>query len=387
MFTNLTFDTVNIIILIILLEIALRFYYFYRRKTLTLFIDSPLLKPDKRKSKTLLYRNSIFRSYEKKPNIKKGFFLSNNNSFGNTEDTSLVKEKNTIRIIILGGSTVEQKFNENSEVTLSWSELLEIKLKKKYPHTKFEIINSANSGYTVIDNNLDLLTKCVFFKPDFVFLYASINDAYLQPHSEFVYDYTHIRKIPNFPNMIWTECIPHLKFSYISYYISELFMLLSKKILFFKKKNLLFYTHKNNREFKSDYSNIEYPIETFKSYLRSFYGICLANKIVPIFAPWQFNEELVSNPIKYIDYEDWDTKAFINLLESNNKSICDVAKECGEERGIYLDLFKMEKDCFNSAGPKNDWQHFSSKGLEKISEDVFQKLISNDLFQNRIIKK
>ena len=170
MFTNLTFDTVNIIILIILLEIALRIYYFYRRKTLTLFIDSPLSKPDKRTIKTLLYRNSIFRSYEKKPNIKKGFFLSNNNSFGNTEDTSLVKEKNTIRIIILGGSTVEQKFNENSEVTLSWSELLEIKLKKKYPHTKFEIINSANSGYTVIDNNLDLLTKCVFFKPDFVFL-------------------------------------------------------------------------------------------------------------------------------------------------------------------------------------------------------------------------
>ena len=373
----------NILIFIFLLEIILRLFYFYKKNEFLLFINSPFRSNNSNKRKTLLYQKSVFRSYEKKPNIYKGFFISNNYSFTSFEDTSLIKEKNCIRIFILGGSTAEQKFNESSEVCLSWPELLEAKLKKKYPQIKFEIINSSNSGYTIIDNNLDLLTKCIFFKPDFVFIYANINDSYLQPHPEFKYDYSHIRIIPKFPKFHWVDYIPHLRFSFISYYLLSFI----KRNFYYFNKNLLFYTHKDSRKFKSNYSNIEYPIEVFKSYLRSFYGICLANNAIPIFAPWQFNEELVSNPMLYVEYDTWDKDKYVDLLKKNNQSIFDVAKECGEDKAVYLDLPRMEKDCFNCNSSKNDWQHLSSKGLEKMSEDVFQNLISNNLFNNRLTKK
>ena len=223
-----------------------------------------------------------------------------------------------------------------------------------------------------------MLTKCVFFKPDFVLLYASINDAYLQPHKFFKDDYSHIRKIPSFPKFNIYTYIPHFKYLYLSYYIHFLIKYLAPK------RSLLFFTTLNKREYEADYSNIKYILSVFKSYIKSFDGICLRNNITPIYVPWQFNNDLVNNPFGYSNFSNWDKSKFINLLDNNNKNILDISTNNNES--IYLNLPKMEKDCYNYI-LKNDWMHMTSKGLHQMSENIYIELIKNENFLKKISKK
>ena len=223
-------ELLYLFLLIIITEVLLRFYFFIKHGNMPLKIEW------QKNHKFSIYKNSFFGSYEKKPNIKKGVYVSNNMGFSNEKDVFKQRDKNTVRIFVLGGSTAEQSYSENGLKHKSWPDLLEDKLVKKFPKMNFEIINSSCAGYTIIDNCIDLLTKCIFFKPDFVMLYASINDAYLQPHGSFKEDYSHIRKIPIFPKYNFYNFIPYFKYSYTSYYFKNLILFLIRKV---EKKKII----------------------------------------------------------------------------------------------------------------------------------------------------
>ena len=108
-----------ILLFLLFSELLLRLLYFLKNG------KAPLMRilPNKG-GKVSIYQTSLFGSYEKTPSINRGVFTSNNMGFSNKTDTSKIKKKNTIRIMVLGGSTSEQSYSEKGLIHESWPDLL-----------------------------------------------------------------------------------------------------------------------------------------------------------------------------------------------------------------------------------------------------------------------
>lgn len=85
------------------------------------------------------------------------------------------KKKGTIRIFVLGGSTVlsvEEPYEKNLV------RLLEKNLRMKYPEKHIEVINAGNSWYTSEHSLIQYLFKIRDFHPDMIIVWQGINDLY-----------------------------------------------------------------------------------------------------------------------------------------------------------------------------------------------------------------
>lgn len=108
-----------------------------------------------------------------KPNYSfklKNMDISINSSGFRDEEFSIPKKKDTFRIFILGGSTVEGIYNERW--TLDY--YLQKELDSMFPN--LEVINAGVGGY-YSQNELALLqTRILDLEPDFILIYNGFND-------------------------------------------------------------------------------------------------------------------------------------------------------------------------------------------------------------------
>lgn len=100
------------------------------------------------------------------------------NQFGfiSTPKISVIKPKNTIRIIFLGGSsTAGTGWNLKDEETWPW---LTVQFLRKELNIKIDFINAALGGYSSFESYGRLWSRLRHFSPDFVILNHGWNEMY-----------------------------------------------------------------------------------------------------------------------------------------------------------------------------------------------------------------
>ena len=346
------------VLFIIFLELLLRLIKYRRSGNWELFA----LHLDRKKQYLSSFEPHTYLGFTKSKNVRNKRFITNNAGFVGSKDVNLApsEDLDTVRIIVCGCSTVEQNdldMEPEFDRELTWPKVMEKNLNKKAQVENYEVINAGCSGYTILESTIHLLTKCVPFKPNYAILYQGINDAWhIQPAPDFVPDYTHARQPPVFPKSNGLlSFMPNVRISFVYQY----FLLYLSK-LFEKPPGLLNYISRNY-SFNMTFDQISAAAKTYEDYLRSFCHISIGHNITPILIPWIYSPEMVEKPT---NIKNWDKKKFIELLEMNNESIRQVAKEI--DGAILLELTDYDKDNFR----KNDWIHFSKRGLNKIGSDA-----------------
>ena len=128
----------QILIILILLEFLIRLFMFFRHGKFKFFAP----KRDKI-IKYLSYQVHTYIGYCKSPNIRNSKFPSNDKGFASKKNFSFKKNENTIRLMVCGGSTVEQNDIDQIEPfdeDITWPRVLENELNKK-KGKNFEVIN------------------------------------------------------------------------------------------------------------------------------------------------------------------------------------------------------------------------------------------------------
>ena len=104
--------------------------------------------------------------YTYKPNsISEYIKLNNLGAVG--DDLSIEKDKNEIRIILLGGST---SFNEDYVATVKRI------VSARHRDLSFKVVSWGKPRYTSYNNKVNFEKKILSYKPDIVALYMGIND-------------------------------------------------------------------------------------------------------------------------------------------------------------------------------------------------------------------
>ncbi len=167
-----------IVVSFIVAELLLRLVKYRRTGKWEIFA----FKLDKEK-KYLSYQSHTYIGYTKSKNITNPKFPSNSDGFAGSKDIPITRDNglNTVRIVICGGSTVEQNdldMEPEFDPELTWPKAMEYNLNKADKEKTYEVMNAGCAGYTILESTIHLLTKCVPYKPDYAILYQGINDAY-----------------------------------------------------------------------------------------------------------------------------------------------------------------------------------------------------------------
>ena len=362
------FNLIILILLFILVEFLLRLIKFFRSGKWQIFAFERKLHIEKHHA----YQPHTYLGYTKSNNITNPKFPSNSDCFVGSKDFNMERSKdsNKVRIVVCGGSTVEQNdldMVSEFDPNLTWPKALEDTLNKTDKEKTYEVMNAGCAGYTILESTIHLLTKCLPYKPDYAILYTGINDAWcIQALEGFRPDYTHARRTPVFPSRNFFQFFPNFRFSFIYQY--TLFYL-SK---WTEKPSSLMSYIACKPNFKMTYDKLPLAAKTYEGYLRSFCGIALANNIKPILIPWLYDRDLVSQP-PFIT--NWNREKFIELLEMNNEITRKIANNT--EGVVLLELPSIGKEGYRSLVKDNPiqqdglgWIHFSKKGLNKMGENV-----------------
>jgi lysophospholipase L1-like esterase len=280
-----------------------------------------------------------------------------------------LKNKNTYRIVCLGGSTTENS-NAVNRIGKHYPLLLQERLRKTLKHNDIEVINVGNSSYTTIHSLILLELDIISWKPDLVILSHNYNDlATGYWDKEFKVDYSH-------------------KFLYYFYNPLE-------RITFF---NLLFQNsalygtlwHKFSR-FRVGPKHIkqksrgnkpsQISIDIFRRNLHSFITIAKANGIDVILG----NQPIYPDRDTFLKFAPrlpynkiitWPLFAeFVNHHRYFNKILSDVARESNV---WYVDndsFLNHEKNLFT------DILHYTPEGVRKLAAHYTDFIIKNNLIK------
>ena len=129
------------------------------------------------------YLVDAFSAYRGKPGIypTEGKNLDksvNKYGFISSPEIDLVKPKNTIRILFLGGSSTAGVGGKNLPDNDTWPTLTSKRLQTKFDYHNIEYINGALGGYTTFESYGRLWSRARFFSPDIIVLNHAWNEMY-----------------------------------------------------------------------------------------------------------------------------------------------------------------------------------------------------------------
>jgi lysophospholipase L1-like esterase len=146
-----------------------------------LFVESSGISPDIYRQQSLHYEPALFARHIFQAKVhsaqnafgnKKGLHWDINDKGYRGPNFEEIKPKNTIRIIVYGGSAV---FDTRTDKYSDWPRLVEKNLREA-GFTQIEVINAGIPGHTAVESVGRLFTEGFRFSPDYVLLYNAWND-------------------------------------------------------------------------------------------------------------------------------------------------------------------------------------------------------------------
>ena len=209
-----------ILIIILLLEVIFRFWYYLKYKRSyhisikipwkdSYVIPNPFLSFSYK-------RNSIIDKNQKLPyplhtnkfySFKDPLHLNNIGHFGK----NIKLKKSKIRILCLGASTTANNISDGKQ------DYTYPKLLQKYLGNKYEVVNCGIGGWTSIDILINFQLNLLQYKPDMIILYHGYNDLAYHLMDNIKTDYSHGRK--NLGEVIYkikrSYFLPKIKFFHL----------------------------------------------------------------------------------------------------------------------------------------------------------------------------
>jgi len=318
----------------------------------------------------------------------------NVNSLGfRGEEIKEQKDKNTFRIIVLGGSTVlnrEVPFEQNAV------RVLEKKLRIKYPRKHIEVINAGKDYYTSEHSLIQYLFKLQDMSPDMIIQWHGINDMYASCLKEGVLtygaykaDYSHFFGAVS--NIVFSYFRPQPVFQiklvtvdFLIRFIKDNFF--SDIIVSFKNRHIELLA-KDYLENKNTVTVHEFlSLSSYRRNISMLIELTKERKIPLILGnqPFLFKmnasvEEVgrIISPQLYCMRQNkyYNLESLLYGIRGFNA----VTKTVSEENGVtFIDL--------ESKIPKNleyfvDSIHYTKKGNEVIAETFYKYIVENNLIQ------
>jgi len=354
----ITFSIITICLFFIFIEIAARTYYCIKYKQLT------ALSYGKNFINRILNRQSQIET-----NIVFGISVYTDKYGFRSRDVSLVKDKNTIRVISLGGSFVFCCGVEDDQTWQYWSEKY---LDKTTDGKRYEILNAGQGGADIIHIADEMTKKSLKFKPDAIILFSAYNNMHFIDREKET-------------SLTW-------KMSHFFYNISLFYAMLREKVslIVYKDNNYFLYNY-NSACNKRD---IENTIKLYRKKLDSIHEKCKTNNIVliaglqPIFTPAGLNH--LQNLFDSEQLEAIDRKlqnegrlTYYELYYYMQSRQNQEMKSFAEEKGVLLfdatSIFPTDKYLYFI-----DQIHLNKRGTQLMGEKLAFFIKSCNMEQNEV---
>lgn len=340
-----------IAVFFLVLEIAWRVW---KRVTSGKFL---LLQEKQPVRKAEVFRSHPYSLYCKRPNAR-GLYPSNNLGYAGVRDYTVERKENTVRIMVLGGSTVEDHALEVGPES-SWPAVLEDILNESFPGTRVEVINCGLAGYCTVESIVDFMLNGVELRPDILLVYHNINDVLtIQMTDGFKPDYSHVRQAKSW-KLPWVNRLPQFRISFVYEYLRHLV------IARFGAANTIL-ERISSPPWVSAESFDEDRVRVFGRNVANLVALAQANGCRPVLIKWECPWETEGNypwgQLMQGDPEAMGTKYF-RYIRANNEALRDVANSvagCG-----YMDVGPFEQRLF-----RPDNLHFTGEGLREMAGRV-----------------
>ena len=338
-----------ILIIILLLEVIFRFWYYLKYKRSyhisikipwkdSYVIPNPFLSFSYK-------RNSIIDKNQKLPyplhtnkfySFKDPLHLNNIGHFGK----NIKLKKSKIRILCLGASTTANNISDGKQ------DYTYPKLLQKYLGNKYEVVNCGIGGWTSIDILINFQLNLLQYKPDMIILYHGYNDLAYHLMDNIKTDYSHGRK--NLGEVIYkikrSYFLPKIKFFHLYEFFKDKIFGTGNV-----RNDVMFMINKQQIDYLKEFKTLQ--IE--KNIIENLYILCKHHNI-----------KILSSTFAYYDYEK--TLASNKLHKGiiiENKNIKELSKKYNT---LFVDQYELVP---NNDEYFVDCVHFTPKGMKKISRE------------------
>ena len=303
---------------------------------------------------------NINRSYQFNFTNYKGKSYYKRDKFGFRIDKNINPQQ--IKIVFLGGSTVNEKFTNYSETIVG---IFENKLSKS--NNSYKVANAGIDGMSIIGhiNSFDYwFDKIDNFKPEFYIYYIGLNDSFLQ-----------LDNLRSVDLLEETSSLNRIKYFIIS---NSFFVKIYRNTV----ENI-------NKKF-----NLNISINKIES---KVYGERDPNrKFIKWNEMYDKNYKLSENDLKFKELYKEKLKVLNNLVKNRNGKIIFITQTSGyglSER-LYLIAetimsfcenekllcINLAKDLELEQNDFYDWAHLTPKGSKKVANYIYKKILEKNFF-------
>lgn len=305
------------------------------------------------KSKAMAFSSQPYLLYAKVANSE-GLYPSNNLGYVGKRSVLLKKPSNTIRIFVIGGSTIEN-IDPYKGPDSHWPAEMQDLLSRKFTGITIEVVNAGTAGYTSAESFCEFAFRGIELCPDLVLIYHNINDAWsVQMVDYFKSDYSHARLYKTW-KLSWLHRLPYINF-FIAY------QLIRNKIVNGVGISGTLMSQISNLPMKSTQDFDGERVRIFKRNIRNIIAIAQMNHVKPVLMKWEFDRDAVWTP----PYLEGCSKDVLSLklrqyIDANNLALEELAKEYNLP---FFDVGPFSSEHFS------DKIHFSESGLKEVAARV-----------------
>ena len=307
-------------------------------------------------------------------------FTTNNFGFRG-DDLEEDKNKNEYRIFLVGGSTTENLYIDDSK-----------SIEKKIQNTltsiigtdiELKVLNAGKSGDISTDHLSMLAHRINHLQPDLIVLLCGVNDLRRSING---YDYLHMsNRAPVYLSKIFKKTLT--SYSQITRRILIIKNNLSinndiEKITFSSRYKKLF---ERNKKMKEIHLNKKYSTKYFENNLKSIIGLCKSNntRLILLTQPTTWNSKISKNIMNchWMTAAKNNEKYFEVDLENGMKKFNNITRKIAYENNIIL--VDLDKIMIRSEEHFFDDCHFNNEGVNMVSNLLSETIIKNDLIKTK----
>ncbi len=328
--------------------------------------------------------NFIFNPNDIYPKEEPKRILIHQNNFGFRHHDDVSEIKKEYRIFAVGGSTTQ---NYDYTYNKTWTQILENKLENYYSKP-LNVYNCGTAGSTTVDHLAILQNRVLHLKPDYIILFAGINDLNMLLGDNNLYRFQDIfeTEIP----VRWSRLALGKLMLYRLYLNAKNNIAVRRnnvEINFDEKntesiKETIFIDHKrliSETLSLPEIKPIEIQHEYYISMIRSFIGACKANntKLLVLTQPttWLSEDQGLQNSHWMNKNKEgrFPKKYMQENMDIMNNNVVQICKE------LNVPCFETQRHIKNNSEYFYDDCHFTPKGSVHLGEELSNFFVQNEL--------
>ncbi len=281
------------------------------------------------------------------------------------------KGSSTIRIVVFGGSTTEQKLANGDHYPL----LMQQELRAMHPEKNIEVINVANSAYSSAHSLVTLSLDVLSWDPDIVILSHNVNDLTAAYFPEFQFDYGH-----KYRNDFYVPASLRRESTVSLLDWSSLYWMLKVSTRRFTARM----PSADSTYIRASYGEAPpaWAQDTFTRNINSFVDLATANDVTVVLGtqPHQPDQSYFDNSYRWKSYNDVVVYPEHSEYVAHHAAFNQLLRTVAEKKDVHL-----VDNATSFAGESKyfiDNVHYTEAGVAQLAENFTQYITSAGLLKN-----